>query len=99
MQIFNRLTEEIMGSILIFIILLIIILAKAINTVREDQRLAIFRLGRFFTIAGPGLVLLIPVVDKGVKVNLRGNIPGWQGSSKSELDEKIRTLVLNQPIQ
>ena len=88
-----------MGSILIFIILLIIILAKAINIVKEDQRLAIFRLGRLFTIAGPGLVLLIPVVDKGVKVNLQGNIPRWQGCSKFELDQKIRTFVLNQPIQ
>jgi regulator of protease activity HflC (stomatin/prohibitin superfamily) len=56
-----------MGSILIFIILLIIILAKGIKIVREDQRLVIFRLGRLFTIAGPGLVLLLPVVDKDVR--------------------------------
>ena len=88
-----------MGSLLIFIILLIIILAKGIKIAREDQRLAIFRLGRLFTIGGPGLVLLIPVVDKAVKVNLQENIPGWQGYSKSELNEKIRTFVLNQPIQ
>ncbi len=88
-----------MGFILIFVILLIIIFAKAINIVREDQRLAIFRLGRLFTIAGPGLVLLIPAVDKGVKVNLSENIPGWQGYSKGELDQKISTFVLNRPIQ
>jgi regulator of protease activity HflC (stomatin/prohibitin superfamily) len=88
-----------MGSLLIFIILLIIILAKALKIVREDQRLAIFRLGRLFTIAGPGLVLLIPFVDKGVKVSLPENIPGWQRYSKSELDEKLRTFVLHQPIQ
>ena len=83
----------------LFIIFLIIILSKAIKIVREDQRLAIFRLGRFFTISGPGLVLVIPIVDKGLKVNLPENIPGWQGYSKDELDEKIRTVVLNQPIQ
>ncbi len=88
-----------MGSILIFIILLIIVLAKGIKIAREDQRLAIFRLGRLFTISGPGLVLLIPAVDKGVKVNLQEIIPGWQGYSKAELDEKIRTFVLNQPIR
>ena len=88
-----------MGSSLIFVILLIIILARALKVVREDQRLAIFRLGRLFTIAGPGLVLLLPVVDKGVKLNLQENIPGWQGYSKSELDEKLRTFVLHQPIQ
>jgi len=44
-------------------------------------------------------VLVIPIVDKGLKVNLPENIPGWQGYSKDELDEKIRTFVLNQPIQ
>ncbi len=83
---------------LVLIILLTIILAKAIKVAREDQRLAIFRLGRLFTIAGPGLVLVIPGVDKCVKVSLQENIPGWQGYSKSELDEKIRTFVVNQPI-
>ena len=88
-----------MESILIFIILLIIILAKGIKIVREDQRLAIFRLGHLFTIAGPGLVFLIPTVDKGLKMNLQDNVPGWQGYSKSELDEKIRAFLLNQPIQ
>jgi regulator of protease activity HflC (stomatin/prohibitin superfamily) len=88
-----------MGPLLILIILLIIILVKALKIVKEDQRLAIFRLGRLFTIAGPGLVLLIPGVDKGVKVSLPEHIPGWQGYSKSELDEKLRTFVLHQPIQ
>jgi hypothetical protein len=44
-------------------------------------------------------VLVIPIVDKGLKVNLAENIPGWQGYPKDELDEKIRTFVLNQPIQ
>ena len=88
-----------MGSLLLLVIILIFILARALKIVREEQRLAIFRLGRLFTIAGPGLVLLLPVVDKGVKLNLQENIPGWQGYSKSELDEKIRAFVLNQPIQ
>jgi hypothetical protein len=44
-------------------------------------------------------VLVIPIVDKGVKVNLPDNIPGWQGYSKAELGEKIRTFILKQPIQ
>jgi regulator of protease activity HflC (stomatin/prohibitin superfamily) len=88
-----------MLSLWLFIIFLLVILVKAIKIVREDQRLAIFRLGRFFTIAGPGLVLVIPIVDKSLKVNLPENIPGWQGYSKDELDEKIRTFVLNQPLQ
>jgi regulator of protease activity HflC (stomatin/prohibitin superfamily) len=76
-----------------WVILLAIIVFISVKVSREDERFAIFRLGRFFKIAGPGLVLLIPFIDRSIKVNLSENIPGWQGLSKEELDEKIRNLV------
>ena len=86
-----------MAQLIIFAILVIIILARALKIVREDERVAIFRLGRFFSVVGLGLAFLIPVIDKGVKVNLSENIPGWKGLSKAELDEKIRTFVSSKP--
>lgn len=43
-----------------------IFLASAIRIVREDIRLTVFRLGRNIGDKGPGLVLLIPIIDKGV---------------------------------
>jgi regulator of protease activity HflC (stomatin/prohibitin superfamily) len=43
----------------------------AIRIVPEYQRLVVFRLGRLIGEKGPGLVLLIPVVDRGVRVDLR----------------------------
>jgi regulator of protease activity HflC (stomatin/prohibitin superfamily) len=49
----------------------IIILALAIRVVPEYQRLVVFRLGRVLALKGPGLVLLIPLVDRGVRVDLR----------------------------
>lgn len=62
-------------SSLAFIIALIIvgifILTSAIKIVREYQRLIVFRLGRSIGRKGPGLVFLIPVVDKAVWVDLR----------------------------
>lgn len=45
--------------------------ASAVRIVSEYQRLAVFRLGRCIGARGPGLVLLIPVVDRGVRVDLR----------------------------
>ena len=49
----------------------IFILSSAIKVVREYQRLVVFRLGRSVGKKGPGLVFLIPVVDKAVWVDLR----------------------------
>ena len=55
----------------IIIILVIIILSASIKVVREYQRLVIFRLGRSIGARGPGLVFLIPIVDKPVWTDLR----------------------------
>ncbi len=86
-----------MAQFIIFAVLAVIILAQALKIVKEEERLAIFRLGHFFRVVGPGLVLLIPVVDRGVKVYLSENIPGWKGLSKAELDERIKTFVSQKP--
>jgi regulator of protease activity HflC (stomatin/prohibitin superfamily) len=52
-------------------VLVIIILALAVRVVPEYQRLVVLRLGRVIGVKGPGLVLLIPLVDRGVRVDLR----------------------------
>jgi regulator of protease activity HflC (stomatin/prohibitin superfamily) len=65
--------QEIAGLILpgLLVLLVLIVLALAIRVVPEYQRLVVFRLGRVIGGKGPGLVLLIPVVDRGVRVDLR----------------------------
>lgn len=50
---------------------MLIILASAIRIVREYERAVIFRLGRLIGAKGPGLILLVPILDKAVKVDLR----------------------------
>lgn len=52
----------------------IVILGNAIRIVPEYQRLVVFRLGRCVGEKGPGLVLLIPVVDRAVRVDLREQV-------------------------
>jgi regulator of protease activity HflC (stomatin/prohibitin superfamily) len=56
------------------VILLIIFLMNAIRIVPEYQRLVVFRLGRCVGQKGPGLILLIPIIDKAVKVDLREQV-------------------------
>ncbi len=55
----------------ILIVLAVLFLAGAIRIVPEYQRLVVFRLGRLLATKGPGFVILIPFVDRGVKVDLR----------------------------
>lgn len=66
------------GSALCFVGAILVVgfifLANAIRIVPEYQRLVVFRLGRSIGAKGPGIVLLIPVIDRGVKVDLREQV-------------------------
>ena len=70
---------EILGgsAVCIFGVILVLaffFLANAIRIVPEYQRLVVFRLGRSVGAKGPGLVLLFPVIDRAVKVDLREQV-------------------------
>src|ERR1044072_7253854 len=53
------------------IILAIIILPQAVRILREYERGVIFRLGKLLGAKGPGLIFLIPIVDRMVRMDLR----------------------------
>ena len=55
----------------VLVLAAIIIFSMAVRIVPEYQRLVVFRLGRVIGAAGPGLILLIPFIDRGVRVDLR----------------------------
>src|SRR5438270_2555574 len=59
------------GWVAPLIILAVIFLPQAIRILREYERGVIFRLGKLLGAKGPGLILLIPVVDRMVKMDLR----------------------------
>jgi regulator of protease activity HflC (stomatin/prohibitin superfamily) len=80
-----------------FILFLAIIITLSLKILREDERLVIIRLGRFLKIAGPGIVMILPWIDRGIRVNLNRDLPGWQGLPEVELNEKIKAFVLSQP--
>jgi regulator of protease activity HflC (stomatin/prohibitin superfamily) len=68
----------------IFLLFLVLSLAIAIRIVPEYARMAVFRLGRYVGARGPGIILLLPFVDRGVQVDLR------------EKAEKIETALTTQ---
>ena len=58
--------------VLIFLLLLgLVVLAMAVRIVPEYRRLVVFRLGRCVGSKGPGIIFLIPFLDRGVSVDLR----------------------------
>jgi len=64
-----------MISIAIVIILFfLMLLASAIKIMAEYQRIVIFRLGRLLGIKGPGLVFIVPIIDRAVKLDLRTRV-------------------------
>lgn len=64
----NSFTSELLFPVLIVVLL---ILSQAIKMVNEYERVVIFRLGRLSGVKGPGIFLIIPIIDKAVKIDLR----------------------------
>lgn len=63
--------SSILGGLLPVIVLVILFLVTAIRVLKEYERGVIFRLGRVIKAKGPGLIILIPIIDRMVKVSLR----------------------------
>jgi regulator of protease activity HflC (stomatin/prohibitin superfamily) len=87
----------VLAPFLLFVVFLgIIILANAIRIVREYDRLVVFRLGRLLGEKGPGLVLLIPIIDRAVKVGLRIvtlDVPPQDIITKDNVSVKVNAVV------
>jgi regulator of protease activity HflC (stomatin/prohibitin superfamily) len=58
-------------SLLAIVIIGIMIIFSAIRVLREYERGVVFRLGRLAGVRGPGIIFLVPIIDKMVKVSLR----------------------------
>ena len=71
MEVLNSGAVCLVGAILV---IGLVFLANAIRIVPEYQRLVVFRFGRSVGPKGPGIIILIPVVDRAVKVDLREQV-------------------------
>jgi regulator of protease activity HflC (stomatin/prohibitin superfamily) len=78
------------------IILFVIFLSSAIKILNEYERGVIFRLGRVIATKGPGLIILIPFVDKMVKVSLRlvtMDVPPQDVITRDNVSVKVNAVV------
>jgi regulator of protease activity HflC (stomatin/prohibitin superfamily) len=75
---------------------LVIILSSAVRILNEYERGVIFRLGRIIATKGPGLIFLIPIVDKMQKVSLRlvtMDVPTQDVITKDNVSVKVNAVV------
>ena len=78
------------------IVLVVLFLISAIRIVREYERGVVFRLGRLIGAKGPGLFILIPIIDKMVKVSLRVialDIPPQEVITKDNVPVQVNAVV------
>lgn len=86
-------TSAYMGVIIFFIV---VILSSAIRILREYERAVIFRLGRLIPVKGPGFILLIPIIDRMVRVSLRTVVMDVQPQdviTKDNVSLKVNAVV------
>ncbi len=84
------------AGVLTIIIIGLFILANAIRILREYERGVIFRLGRLIGAKGPGLILLIPIVDRLVKVSLRVvtmDVPAQDVITRDNVSVKVNAVI------
>ena len=78
------------------IVLIVLFLMSAIRVLREYERGVIFRLGRVIKTKGPGLIILIPVIDKMVKVSLRlvaMDVPPQDVITRDNVSVKVNAVI------
>jgi regulator of protease activity HflC (stomatin/prohibitin superfamily) len=85
-----------MGGIIILVLVILVLLSKAIYVLREYERAVMFRLGRLTGVRGPGLVLIIPFIDRLVRVQLRivaMDVPPQDVVTKDNVSVKVNAVV------
>ncbi len=83
-------------SLMFIVVLVIMFLASAIKILNEYERGVVFRLGRVIRAKGPGLIILIPVIDKMKKVDLRTvtlDVPPQDIITRDNVSVKVSAVV------
>ena len=81
---------------IVVLIFAIIILSNAIKVLREYERGVVFRLGRLISAKGPGIIFLIPIVDRIVRVSLRTvvlDVPPQDVITQDNVSIKVNAVV------
>ncbi len=82
--------------LIVFAVIIGGIVASALRILNEYERGVVFRLGRIAGVKGPGLIILIPFIDKMVKVSLRTvtlDVPGQDVITRDNVSVKVNAVI------
>jgi regulator of protease activity HflC (stomatin/prohibitin superfamily) len=82
--------------LLVVVVLVVMFLASAIKILNEYERAVLFRLGRIRDIKGPGLIIIIPGIDKIVRIDMRTitmDVPPQDVITKDNVSIKVNAVV------
>ena len=85
-----------MYTLITILVLIVLFLASAIRVLAEYERGVIFRLGRIIGAKGPGLIILIPVIDRMVKISLRLialDVPPQDVITRDNVSVKVNAVI------
>jgi len=88
-------TGAIIG-VVVFLFVVLIVASAAIKIAQEYERGVVFRLGRFTGVRGPGLFMIIPFIERSVKVDLRVvtlDVPSQEAITKDNVTVKVNAVV------
>jgi regulator of protease activity HflC (stomatin/prohibitin superfamily) len=88
--------RNIMDGFMVIIIVLALLIFSAIKILREYERGVIFLLGKFWKVKGPGLIIVVPGIQKMVKVSLRTvvmDVPPQDIITKDNVTVKVNAVV------
>jgi regulator of protease activity HflC (stomatin/prohibitin superfamily) len=86
----------VLGFVGWIVVLALIFLWMAVNIVNEYQRVVVFRLGRLVAARGPGLVLIIPIIERAVRMDLRVvtlDVPPQDVITRDNVSVKVNAVV------
>ncbi|UVE18161.1 slipin family protein [Pseudomonas sp. LS44] len=78
------------------LVILVVLLVSAFRVLREYERGVVFQLGRFWKVKGPGLVIIIPVIQQMVRVDLRTvvlDVPPQDVITRDNVSVKVNAVV------
>lgn len=80
----------------LLIVVVLVLFAMSVRVLREYERGVVFQLGRFWAVKGPGLILLIPVLQQMVRVDLRTvvlDVPKQDVISRDNVSVKVNAVL------